>query len=147
MGASTSLQEGFAKWTSDFAHLRTLFCEMLVEEGDAKLAAFLEACFDGSTPPLTALSPRYCQALSIVFQLLDVVEEHNTNQVRRRAEDPRWREGEPGYWLWNLNDLRHRGFSEADERRGPRAPSPKARLHAPPTEAPGPKPLHDAPPG
>src|SRR6202795_2434771 len=105
MGDSTSLREGFARWTSSFAYLRKLFCEMLVEEGDAELAAFIEGCFSGRAASLTALSPRYCQALSIVFQLLDVVEEHTANQVRRRADAPRRREGEPGFWLWNLDDL------------------------------------------
>jgi hypothetical protein len=104
MGAPSSLQEGFAKWTASFAGLRKAFCQILLEEGAAKLAAFLEGCFSN---PGTAdrsgvretLSPRYCQALSIVFQLLDVVEENTANQIRRRVDDPGWREGEPGYWL------------------------------------------------
>jgi len=45
MGTAPSLQEGFAKWTSSFDYLRKLFCAMLLEEGDAELAAFIEACF------------------------------------------------------------------------------------------------------
>ena len=106
MGAPVSLEAGFAKWIADFAGLRKLFCEMLAEGGDPALAAFLEGCFSGSAIPPTALPPHYCQALSIVFQLLDIVEENTSNQVRRRADDPRWREGEPGFWLWNLHDLR-----------------------------------------
>jgi len=98
MGTAPSLQEGFAKWTSSFNYLRRLFCAMLLEEGDADLAAFIEACFGGSqageaaTPQWPTATPehssRYCQALSIVFQLLDVVEENTSNQVRRRADDP-----------------------------------------------------------
>src|SRR4030081_3571014 len=118
MGTSPSLQEGFAKWTSTFDYLKNLFCSMLVEEGEIGLAAFLQTCFSSTSfdparhslpSPPKALSTRYCQALSIAFQLLDVVEENTANQVRRRADDPRRREGEPGFWLWNLNDLRQRG--------------------------------------
>jgi len=145
MGTAPSLQEGFAKWTSSFNYLRQLFCAMLLEEGDADLAAFIEACF--GTPrepqdrapqwPLATIeqSSRYCQALSIVFQLLDVVEENTSNQVRRRADDPRRREGEPGFWLWNLNDLRQRGFAEEEIRQAMRCVSAEPVLTAHPTEA------------
>jgi phosphoenolpyruvate carboxylase len=145
MDTAPSLQEGFAKWTSSFDYLRKLFCAMLLEEGDTELAAFIEACFRGSREPsdrapqwppaTTEHSSRYCQALSIVFQLLDVVEENTSNQVRRRADDPRRREGEPGFWLWNLNDLRQRGFSEEEVRQAMRGVSAEPVLTAHPTEA------------
>ena len=145
MGTAPSLQEGFAKWTSSFDYLRTLFCAMLLEEGDAELAAFIDACFGSPQAPSdrspqwpttpSEHSSRYCQALSIVFQLLDVVEENTSNQVRRRADDPRRREGEPGFWLWNLNDLRHRGFSEEEVREAMRGVSAEPVLTAHPTEA------------
>ena len=88
-----SLREGFSKWTDDFNEIRGLFSEMLEEEGDADLALFLRACFAGDAPQLASLPAEYCQALSIVFQLLDIVEENTANQVRRRAEDPRRQEG------------------------------------------------------
>ena len=145
MGTAPSLQEGFAKWTSSFDYLRELFCAMLLEEGDAELAAFIEACFVAPQKPSDRApqwpaassehSSRYCQALSIVFQLLDVVEENTSNQVRRRTYDPRRREGEPGFWLWNLNDLRQRGFSEEEVRKALRGVSAEPVLTAHPTEA------------
>src|SRR5947209_14781660 len=135
MGARSSLHVGFAKWTSSFADLRHVFCEILIEEGDAELAAFLEGCFTGAQVQLTALPPRYCQALSIVFQLLDIVEEHTANQVRRQVDDPRWREGEPGYWLWNLHDLQQRGFDEHEIRDAMQRVSAEPVLTAHPTEA------------
>ena len=144
MDTAPSLQEGFAQWTSSFDYLRKLFCAMLLEEGDAELAAFIEACFGGprgyadrarQEAAASELSSRYCQALSIVFQLLDVVEENTSNQVRRRADDPRRREGEPGFWLWNLNDLRQRGFSEEEVRNAMRGVSAEPVLTAHPTEA------------
>jgi phosphoenolpyruvate carboxylase len=132
-----SLREGFSKWTDDFNEIRGLFSEMLEEEGDADLAAFLRSCFDSNcqAAELSALPAEYCQALSIVFQLLDIVEENTANQVRRRAEDPRRQEGEPGLWLYNLADLRQRGFSEAALRAAMEQISVEPVLTAHPTEA------------
>ena len=132
-----SLREGFSKWTDDFNEIRGFFSEMLEEEGDADLAAFLRSCFDDScqSPQRAALPAQYCQALSIVFQLLDIVEENTANQFRRRAEDPRRQEGEPGLWLYNLADLRHRGFSEAALRDAMEQVSVEPVLTAHPTEA------------
>src|ERR1700679_3635925 len=130
-----SLREGFSKWTDDFNEIRGFFSEMLEEEGDADLALFLRACFGGDAPQLASLPAQYCQALSIVFQLLDIVEENTANQFRRRAEDPRRQEGEPGLWLYNLADLRQRGFSEAALRSAMEQVSVEPVLTADPTEA------------
>ncbi|NWF85000.1 MAG: hypothetical protein HXY18_14370, partial [Bryobacteraceae bacterium] len=64
--------EGFRKWSEDFAYLREAFFTMLDEDGDTELAAFLRACFDPHAPaPSQPLTFRHCQALSIVFQLLN----------------------------------------------------------------------------
>ena len=135
MGTPASLREGFTKWTEGFADLRKAFCEMLLEQQEADLADFLEGYFSGAPPAPVSFSPRHCQALSIVFQLLNIVEEHTANQVRRRVDDPRWREGEPGYWLWNLHDLQQRGFSETEVRQMLAGVSAEPVLTAHPTEA------------
>ncbi len=110
------IQQGFAKWTSDFEYVRALFCGMLEDAGEADLAAFLRGCFDGGSAPGAALTERHSQALSIVFQLLNIVEENTANQVRRKAEDPRAQASEPGLWLANLQDLRERGYQEREVR-------------------------------
>jgi len=134
--SADSLREGFSKWTDDFNEIRAIFLEMLEEEGSADLASFLRACFGGeSAPALAELPADYCQALSIVFQLLDIVEENTANQVRRRAEDPRRDEGEPGLWLFNLGDARARGFSEEAIRACMSGVSVEPVLTAHPTEA------------
>lgn len=91
--------------------MRLAFADVLNSEADHETAAFIEGCFDG-TPSEIEINDRRLQALSIVFQLLDIVEENTANQTRRRAEDPRRGESEPGLWLYYLNELRQRGFSE-----------------------------------
>lgn len=111
-----SLQTGFEKWSADFEYMRQAFAQVLRDTGDADTASFLEACFDGGSGLQDPLDTRRLQAISIVFQLLDIVEENTANQMRRRAEDPRHGETEPGLWLYYLNELRQLGFSEDDIR-------------------------------
>ncbi len=108
---------------------------MLEEEGDASLATFLRACFDSGIPSSEPLSARHCQALSIAFQLLNIVEENTANQARRRSEDPRRQEGEPGMWLHTLGDLGARGFDESAVRQALDRVSVEPVLTAHPTEA------------
>ncbi len=129
------LKEGFAKWTADFDYLRDLFRQVLEEEGDTGLAGFVRGCFEGGASGSGSLSERHCQALSIVFQLLEIVEENTANQVRRRAEDPRRQEGEPGLWPYNLADLRQRGFEEGEVRAALEQVGVEPVLTAHPTEA------------
>ena len=105
--AAQLLNEGFRKWVTDFQFMRRAFADVLHAEADHDTAAFIESCFDGQ-PLKNGISDRRLQALSIAFQLLDIVEENTANQTRRRAEDPRRGEAEPGLWLYYLNELRQR---------------------------------------
>ncbi|MBI4876235.1 MAG: phosphoenolpyruvate carboxylase [Acidobacteria bacterium] len=135
MTCATTLQDGFDKWTSDFDFVRDLFREMLEEDGDADLAAFVRSCFGGPGRYAGAHTDRHCQALSIAFQLLEIVEENTANQMRRRTEDPRRQEGEPGLWLYNLAELRARGFDEPAVRSALEHITVEPVLTAHPTEA------------
>ena len=135
MKANKAQQEGYGKWTEDFEYVRRLFAEMLEEEHEADLAEFLRSCFADGTPPGAGLSERHCQALSIVFQLLNIVEENTANQVRGRAEDPRHERPEPGLWLSSLAELRDRGYGERAVRDVLERVSVEPVLTAHPTEA------------
>ena len=108
----SGLSLGLAKWGDDFDYARNLFCAVLDENGEGALAVFIRDCFSGGVERPGPLTPRHCQALSIAFQLLDIVEQNTANQVRRRVEDGPGRVAVPGLWSSELHALRADGFSE-----------------------------------
>lgn len=124
---------GFAKWAVDFERLREFFFQTLAEDGHDELVKNLRGCFEGET--CGRLSAQHCQALSIVFQLLNIVEENTANQMRRRSENPAEQELGPGLWLYNLADLKARGYSEREVREALARVSVEPVLTAHPTEA------------
>ena len=102
--APESLREGFSKWIDDFNEIRGLFSEMLEEEGDANLAAFLRSSFDGSeVTNRSELPAEYCQALSIVF-FNCWISLRRIPPIRCAAalRIPGGRRAKPGLWLFNL---------------------------------------------
>ncbi|BBF92191.1 phosphoenolpyruvate carboxylase [Blastochloris tepida] len=134
-----SISGGFVKVGTDFAYLLELFCQVVDESSTAAgVSPFIRQCFapDQPAPPAApdGNAERRCQALSIAFQLLNIVEENTANQIRRRR-DGRQRESEPGLWLSDLRDLLDRGYSE-DAVRGAIADAAlEPVLTAHPTEA------------
>jgi phosphoenolpyruvate carboxylase len=132
------VREGFAKVQADFDYLRELFCQVIQETSEAKeIGEFIRQCFTDAPAPKNDLDNnpiRRCQALSIAFQLLNIVEENTTNQMRRRREGPQ-SESEPGLWLHDLHDLVARGFSEDAVRAAVDQASLEPVLTAHPTEA------------
>ncbi|MFD2183853.1 phosphoenolpyruvate carboxylase [Rhodoplanes azumiensis] len=112
------VREGFAKWAADSAWLLDAFCAVVEESRPATgVAEFVRRCFADHDEPLP-LGPvrsgavERCEALSIAFQLLNIVEENTANQIRRRAEAQR-HERERGLWRHDLGDLVARGHDEA----------------------------------
>ncbi len=139
MDRAALIRDEIAKWSADFDYLLGLFCQVLEEDRAADVAEFIRRRF----APAAAAAPadvlqaspvQCCQALSIAFQLLNIVEENTANQVRRRPEGPR-RENEPGLWRYNLADLASRGYSEGEVRAALDRVSCEAVLTAHPTEA------------
>jgi phosphoenolpyruvate carboxylase len=134
------VRDDFAKGAADFADLLALFCEVVDECRPATGAAgFIRRCF---SPASTVEPPEHdgngslerCQGLSIAFQLLNIVEENTTNQMRRRAEARR-HEREPGLWRNDLQDLVARGWSEDEIREAIAGTAFESVLTAHPTEA------------
>jgi phosphoenolpyruvate carboxylase len=105
------LARGFQKIHDDLAFLMHCFREVLDELDEQHLANNLpwvnEVRID-LTP-----NPRLCQAYSIAFQLLNMVEENVAAQIRRARESEIGLAGEPGLWADHLRKLKESGISES----------------------------------
>ncbi len=101
---ATFLRAGFDKIDQDMDFLRGCLREVLVELGDEEIA-----CLVGghTTCPLP---PRGAQAISIDFQLLNLVEENAAQQTMRARESKRGLSQESGLWTQNLTRLRAAGI-------------------------------------
>jgi phosphoenolpyruvate carboxylase len=105
------IARGFQKIHDDLTFLMSCFREVLEELGELQLAANLPWVNDVTLDPTP--NPRLCQAYSVAFQLLNMVEENAAAQVRRSRESEMGLAGEPGLWADNLHRLRESGISEA----------------------------------
>lgn len=105
------LKEGFEKIDRDLRFLMECFEEVLIELGERDVARALP-WLEGPMrlgPQLS--SERVAQALSISFQLLNMVEENTAAQVRRQRETGGGAVSEPGLWGAQLLDLKRRGWT------------------------------------
>ncbi|MBI5155317.1 phosphoenolpyruvate carboxylase [Candidatus Poribacteria bacterium] len=134
----------FDKIDEDFRFLIERLRAALAEAGEPAIGDALPWRPDGEAPPPAAGVDRNREihALSIAFQLLNLVEENAAVQSRRlrEAHDPL--NGEPGLWARTLTDLAATGTSQSE------LASALARVHvepvmtAHPTEAKRPTVLH-----
>ena len=102
---------GFQKIHDDLAFLMNCFREVLEELGEDHLATNLPWINQVRTD--LAPNSRLCQAYSIAFQLLNMVEENVAAQVRRSRESEIGLAGEPGLWADHLHRLHESGISES----------------------------------
>ena len=105
------LARGFQKIHDDLAFLMNCFREVLEELGEQHLADNLPWINQVRIDPTP--NPRLCQAYSIAFQFLNMVEENVAAQVRRARESETGLAGEPGLWADQLRKLRQSGISES----------------------------------
>lgn len=110
------LDEGFAQIDVDLSFLLECFAEVLAELGQSDLADFLpwRAKAKGVSSHSEDVPARLGQAYSIAFQLLNLVEESSSGQVRRARETREGIAAERGLWGHHLQKLRKAGFSADD---------------------------------
>ncbi len=114
MTPTTPLREhGFRLLEDDLKFLMNAFASVLRRIGEGQLAdnlPWIGQCAAITPEPNRALG----QALSIAFQLLNIVEERAASQIRRLREKANGPESEPGMWPDNLRQMKALGLSERD---------------------------------
>lgn len=104
-------EHGFRLLEDDLKFLMNAFAAVLRRIGEGALAdklPWIGQCAAVTPEPNRALG----QALSIAFQLLNIVEERAASQIRRLREKDRGPEAEPGMWPDNLRQMKALGLSE-----------------------------------
>ena len=133
--ARSPLEVELEKWDQDFRFLLGCFQASLTAIREDQLAALVEHAFSSPAADGERLPTRGSQALSMAFQLLNMVEENTANQVRRMRETVGGPASEPGAWPYQLRLLREASFSDADLRRTLPSIHVQPVLTAHPTEA------------
>jgi len=103
----------FDKAAIDFKFLFDCFIEVLQELGQTKLATHLRG---GDNAAITECEhpERAVQALSVVFQLLNMAEENSAAQYRRQLESSEGVESLSGLWGEALQHLKKLGVTETE---------------------------------
>jgi len=109
----------FDKLDRDLVLVMDAFHAVLTEQGEAELAKRLPWTSHGTPTPSTVktgehLTERGIQALSMAFQLLNLVEENSANQGRRRRETSEGLAAEAGLWGSALKELAADGKGPAE---------------------------------
>ncbi len=108
--------QSLSKINDDFLYLVETFAEMLVSVGEDGLANTLPWINNNPSLAETKGIPdqKIIQALSIGFQLLNLVEENNATHYRRKSEFFRGPESIRGSWAETLNFLKDQGRTEIE---------------------------------
>lgn len=106
--------QSLAKINDDFIYLIETFSEMLLSIGEKKLANHLPWINENQHLPEAngITDQKIIQALSIAFQLLNLVEENNATHYRRKAEIFLEPEAIRGSWAETLKELKSKGYTE-----------------------------------
>jgi phosphoenolpyruvate carboxylase len=127
------VQLGFARMERDLHYLIKCLSEVLSELGLPELAAHLP--WQGQAPPDESAPPRLGLALSVAFQLLNMVEENAAAQTRALRDRVEGVCAEPGAWGAQLRRLKEIGVAENVIAQALRAVRVEPVLTAHPTEA------------
>ncbi|HBY64758.1 MAG TPA: phosphoenolpyruvate carboxylase, partial [Solibacterales bacterium] len=129
------LRQGFDKWEQDLRFLIGRLQAVLAAIDQEELAALIQAAFLDAEPTQGPLPPRGAQALSIGFQLLNMVEENTANQTLRAREQAEGPESTAGSWAQSLRWLKSLGFTAEQVAAGLAKAHVQPVLTAHPTEA------------
>ena len=124
---------GFEKIKEDLKFLVECFREVLVDLGDTELAKCVPWLEDSEIHE--PFPKRMAQVYSIAFQLLNIVEENTSSQIRRMRESELGAASEPGLWASELRRLQQLGTSGVDLAAILREVEVEPVLTAHPTEA------------
>jgi phosphoenolpyruvate carboxylase len=127
------VQLGFARMERDLDYLIQCFAEVLSELGLPDLAAHLP--WLGTPPPAGAPPQRLGLALSVAFQLLNMVEENAAAQTRSLRDRVEGVCAEPGAWGAQLQRLKQMGVEAGSIAGALRSVRVEPVLTAHPTEA------------
>lgn len=110
------VQTGLAQVREEHQFLLDAFIAVLQDTGEAESAGLLKEGVDAAASD-EPLSDDAVQAISFSFQLLNLVEEHVANSIRRTRESELGTSAEPGHWGYYLKKLKDEGFCPDDVRR------------------------------
>ncbi|KAF0095564.1 MAG: phosphoenolpyruvate carboxylase [Puniceicoccaceae bacterium 5H] len=106
------LTEGFEQIDTLYVELCEALAEVLRRIGEPELARLVRN--PGSLDETQNLPDGAAQTISLIFQLLNLVEEHTAHQVARRREREEGVSAEPGRWGYWLKKLSDQGVNQID---------------------------------
>jgi phosphoenolpyruvate carboxylase len=125
----------FEKIEQDLAFVMQAFAETLEEIGEGEAVRWLPWRAEAPEEPSHDLRARDVRALSVSFQLLNLVEENAAAQARRVREANEGPLEEPGLWGQNLRQLVARGVDAKEIAAAMKRVSVEPVLTAHPSEA------------
>ncbi len=106
------LQEKSGKTYFDLEFLLICLKEVLEENKEEKFVPFIPWLNEGEELNSEKFKESHLQLYSIAFQLLNIVEENNIAQSRRKKENDKGLESSHGLWAENLKFLQENGIKE-----------------------------------
>ena len=129
------LQDNLGKPYQDLEFLLTCLREVLEENKEEKLTKFIPWINNEEELGAEKFKEDHLQLYSIAFHLLNMVEENNAAQARRKKENDKGLESVSGLWANNLKMLKDAGISEQDIAKNLSSIRIEPVLTAHPTEA------------
>lgn len=129
-------EQSIRKNKADFLYLMLAFQEVLVTMGEKDLAEFIPWVNDpAENIPENLSHEKLIQALSISFQLLNLIDENNATHHRRKVENHVAADQIQGSWAQTLSHLKKKGHKELDIAQMLKKVDVQPVLTAHPTEA------------